>query len=294
MRRLLASLALVALAIPASGAEVVVSNVPYAYANDRARVLLDWIVPDGFTGARPVLIWLHGGGWSAGDKATGSTLPTWLRAAYVIASVNYRLTAQAANNTTSPGIWKRQIQDVRAAIRFVRAQAGTNIAGTTATVDPNRIAIAGRSAGGHLAEYAALTWDDPTIDNPPTVLSGGAQNVSARVRAVVSDAAPQNLATQVSPIDAAVTALLGVSAAGNPALAAAASPITKVRADAPPMLLTHRTEDVTVLPEQSEDFVTAAEAVNADVALVLDDGDHDDDLTAAQETAVLAFLAANL
>ena len=91
-------------------------------------------------GALPVVIWIHGGAWNAGSKADLEALPLVDRG-YAVASIDYRLTGQA--------IFPAQIDDCKAATRWLRNHADTY------HLDPARIGVRGRSAGGYLAALLA-------------------------------------------------------------------------------------------------------------------------------------------
>jgi len=98
---------------------------------------------------RPVILAIHGGAWRGGDKAWGEQIAEELCPfGYVVVSINYRLAGRPN------GTWPAQIEDVRKALRHVRANAAR------LRIDPARIAALGVSAGGHLATMVALR-DDP-------------------------------------------------------------------------------------------------------------------------------------
>ena len=84
----------------------------------------------------PLLIWIHGGGWSGGSK-TGVPYLHQLRRGYVVASIEYRFSQVAK--------FPAQIQDCQAAIRWLRANAKKY------SIDPQRVGVGGASAGGHLS-----------------------------------------------------------------------------------------------------------------------------------------------
>lgn len=98
---------------------------------------------------RPAVVAIHGGAWRGGDKAWGEQFADELcPRGYVVVSINYRLADRPG------GTWPAQIEDVQAALRWVRTNAAA------LRIDPDRIATLGMSAGGHLATMAALR-DDP-------------------------------------------------------------------------------------------------------------------------------------
>ncbi len=90
---------------------------------------------------KPALVWIPGGGWRGADKNLMlGEMAEYARAGYVVVSIYYRSSAQ--------GKWPDQLEDVKTAIRFVKANAAKY------EIDPNRIGVFGRSAGGHLAAFA--------------------------------------------------------------------------------------------------------------------------------------------
>lgn len=102
----------------------------------------------------PLVVWVHGGGWSAGDKGNGLTakVALWHDAGWAVASVNYRLT-DLADSEGERLLAPAHNEDVAAAIAWVFGHAGE------LGVDPARIAVLGHSAGaGIVAALAA----DPT------------------------------------------------------------------------------------------------------------------------------------
>jgi alpha-L-fucosidase 2 len=119
------------------------SNLKKGVTFDRLRRLeLDAYVPSG-PGPFPAVIIAHGGGWEAGDKVTYVTplFEPLAKAGFVWFSIDYRLTPQYRHQD--------QIQDLREAIRFVRAHE------KTFRIDPNRIAVIGESASGQMAALLA-------------------------------------------------------------------------------------------------------------------------------------------
>lgn len=215
-------------------------DIEYGHAGGE-KLLLDVSVPAG-EGPFPIAILVHGGGWSSGDKALvdgGAGIGIWFNALtearYVWFSINYRLAPKHR--------WPACLEDVLTAIRWVKANAATYQG------DPERIALFGHSAGGHLACLAATVPDD-----------------SARVQAVVGFAPvtnhEQELPTRggVSP---SLQALLNRPQAVTPeslGLLRAISPINHVRPGLPPFLLVHGDADKTVPIQQSYDFQAKLQA----------------------------------
>ncbi len=155
----------------------VVKNVEFRRVAGRT-LNLDIYRPEANTDHRPALIYVHGGGWLLGDKREQG-LPLCLHMAalgWVCFNVNYRL---------SPGAtWPDHLIDVKAAIAWARQRAGEY------GVDPAFIAIAGGSAGGHIAAMAGLT---PERED----LQPGFEDADTSVQAVVPSYAVLDLTNRL-------------------------------------------------------------------------------------------------
>ncbi len=234
--RLLLLLTLAGLISLASGAEVK-RDVEYGRAGGE-RLLLDVSVPEG-AGPFPVAILVHGGGWRKGDKGgsdqpgNGADITPWFgpltQANYVWFSINYRLAPQHR--------WPACFEDLQAAVRWVKAHAAEYKG------DPKRIALFGHSAGGHLVTLLATQSKEDT-----------------RVQAVVACAPVTDHEQQLGKnggLGDGLQALLGRPKEVTPeALQAlrAISPINRVKAGMPPVLLLHGEADKTVPLSQSVSF----------------------------------------
>jgi acetyl esterase/lipase len=197
--------------------------------------------PAKFAGPRPGIVWIHGGGWRAGSREAMEPFAIELaRAGFVGASVDYRLLPKDP--------FPAAVEDVKCAVRWMRAKA------KEIGVDPDRIAAAGTSAGGHLALMAGLADERAGLEG-----KGRHDGVSSRVQAVVSGFGPADLRGAVGSRPATAFA------AGQET---AASPVTHASADDPPVLLLHGTEDTTVPYAQSEKMVAALEAVGGRATLI--------------------------
>jgi acetyl esterase/lipase len=121
--------------------QVELQTLTYAVRGGKDLVL-DLYRPAG-TERLPVIVFLHGGGWSGGTRTTGPDFRRFFaQDGFAMASIEYRLTSEI----TFPS----NVEDVKAAVRWLRANAAAH------RLDPTRICLWGTSAGGHLAAVAAL------------------------------------------------------------------------------------------------------------------------------------------
>lgn len=188
----------------------------------------------------PLVVWIHGGGWSGGSK-NGCPISWLTDDGYAVASISYRLTDKA--------IFPAQIHDCKAAIRWLRANAGKYGYSTA------KVAVSGSSAGGHLAALVGTSGDVKELEG--TV--GGNLDQSSRVDAVVDfyGATDFVLRSKTQPHRAneegsVVYLLLGGGADQKVELAKQASAAFHVTSDDPPFLVFHGSNDKTVLIDQSE------------------------------------------
>ncbi|MDP4592870.1 MAG: alpha/beta hydrolase [Opitutales bacterium] len=185
---------------------------------------------------RPGVLFIHGGGFTGGDKAeyrSASVSADLARAGYVVVSCNYVLGPK-----DKPGVWPRNIADCREAVRWMRANADA------LGLDPDRIAVAGGSAGGYLALMVGLS-DDKT--GP-----GGdhAAKHSAKVSAVIDFYGVVNFSKHGKGD------VPGVAAAEQ----AAYLPENQCDAQDPAVLILHGTADTTVDIAQSDAMAKALRA----------------------------------
>ncbi|MFC7618997.1 alpha/beta hydrolase fold domain-containing protein [Microlunatus sp. GCM10028923] len=186
----------------------------------------------------PAVVYLHHGGWRQGDRSYGGypwNGPILAAHGFVVASVSYRFTSVAP--------FPAQLHDVKAAVRWLRANADHY------GIDHDRIGALGDSAGGHLAALLGTTGDRPDLEG-----DCGSPGRSSRVQAVVARCAPYDFRT-FSPrdpgISAVLDALFGGSASERAALRELASPRAHVTPESAPFLIIHGTLDETVPVEQA-------------------------------------------
>lgn len=240
------------------------SELDIAYAADSPAQTLDLYLPTATAAApRPAIVVVHGGGWRGGDKQRGqwARIPAqYASDGYVAISVNYRLTGEAP--------WPAQIEDVKAAVRWLRAHAEKH------AVDVDRIGAYGNSAGAHLVSLLGLVKQSDGLEG-----SGPHQEQSSMVQAVCASATPTDFLNWREP--GAVPERLGRTFLAGPGdtlrdRARQASPITYARGDAPPFLLIHGTADRTVPIGQSDRFAKALRAAGAEQVryMIFDDETH--------------------
>ena len=232
------------LAGTASAAEF--KDVPYRQVGG-TTLALDAHIPDG-PGPFPTTILVHGGGWVAGDKGQYITyiFQSLTDANFAWFSINYRLAPQYK--------FPADTDDVEAAIRWVKANASKY------KVDPNRIALVGESAGGHLVSYV-----------------GANHATDTHVAAVVSMYGIHDFFTASiawKPIPEEILKLFGISTvdANSAPILIKASPVVYIRKDMPPYLLMHGSKDEDVPYEQSVEMCDKMKKAEARCDLITIEG----------------------
>jgi acetyl esterase/lipase len=211
---------------------------------------------------------IHGGGWVSGDKSGATLLPEvrdeLLSRGYVVVSLNYRLGGTAQ--------WPAQINDVKCAIRHLRAEAADY------GFDGVRVGVWGSSAGGHLSEMLGVTDATSGFEG-----SGGYAGQSSRVTAAVAIGGISDLTQGPthSELNFSGPETTFGSWPGPSAELTNASPITWESADDPPFLLVHGDQDVTVFPAQAQRLFDQLDAVgvNATLQFVTDGGHNLEEVT---------------
>ena len=195
---------------------------------------------------------MHGGAWIMGDKTQLRGYGFLLgREGSVCVASEYRLAKEAQ--------WPAQLHDVKAAIRWMRANADE------LGIDPDRIAVCGASSGAHLALMAAGTPDDPAFEG-----EGGNPGVSSRVAAAISFYGPTRLEPGAEMLRDSLVQLLGEDAGVDEYRGA--SPINYVSPSYPPTMLMQSNLDEIVPREQSLQFCEALVEQGVPVEMHLFDG----------------------
>lgn len=246
-----------------------------AYTGEGNNVLqLDLYLPAATT-PLPVILGVPGGGWRNCSK---EDVPRFLTSyGFAMACLNYRVSSEA--------LAPANIQDCKAAVRWLRAQAPRY------GIDPQRIGVYGASAGGHLAALLGLSTNVAALE-----ADGVTPPYHSEVQAVCAVCGPSDL-TRIGipahrakfPVLYEVTEqYLGGQVQTHAELARLVSPLTYVSAAAPPMLHIHGDADSIVPVEESLILYTALQTAGADVTLrTLPGCDHGwfDEMTAEEIAA---------
>ena len=219
----------------------VLPDVEYARV-DEHRLLLDLYLPEKAVGA-PLLVWVHGGAWRAGSKSR-MPLESLVEDGWAIASVDYRLTPVAR--------FPAQVHDIKAAVRFLRAKAADY------GFDAGKIAVAGNSAGGHLAALVGTTNGHKDLEGSVGKHLEESSNVQATVSfygasnltTILDQSTPHGLGVRIP----ALQLLLGGQPEDKTEIARLASPIFHVDPSDPPLLLIHGDQDPQMPISQSHEL----------------------------------------
>ena len=203
----------------------------------------------------PLIVYVHGGGWRAGSKKDVPIVDLYDKG-FAIASVEYRLSTQA--------VFPAQVHDIKAAIRFLRANAGLY------HINASKTAIIGSSAGGHLAALVGVSNGNQELEGKV----GEHLDQSSDVQVIVSYYGASNLETILSQSTPkglefripALKLLLGDTPDKKPELA---SPVAHLDKNDPPLLLIHGDADPQMPPQQSQELAKAYESFGLPVTLIM-------------------------
>jgi acetyl esterase/lipase len=264
------------------------ADVTYSTLPGFRPMVVDVYMPPKSGRPKPLVLYIHGGGWIGGHTRHSGALSNFpavlaklASEGFVVASLEYRLSGEAP--------FPAQLQDARAAIRFLKANAARY------GIDPARTGVWGGSAGGHLAALTALSCGDTSMDPAPA--PSGSECVQAAVTWYgVFDFAPM-LARGggSSTVNAAENALLRCSSATCTAQAVkAVSPASYIDATDPPFLLIHGETDAVVPVAQSRDVEATMKAAGMAVdAIYIPNVDHSFIGATAAETRAATLKATN-
>jgi acetyl esterase/lipase len=222
-------------------------NLPYA-GTENIRQRLDLYLPKNRDAGKklPVLVYVHGGAWQAGDKSQGrgQIMRFVENGTCAGVSVGYRLSQEAQ--------WPAQIHDCKAAIRWIKAHAGEH------RLDAERIVVWGASAGGHLVAMLGTSAGVPEMDGNPEPNP----DKDTKVAGVIdffgpTDFSKMNAQRLPGAMDhdtpqAPEAKLLGAPVQTVPDKVKSADPCTYIDAKDPPFLIVHGDKDPLVPHGQSE------------------------------------------
>lgn len=239
-------------------------DIVFAKGGDMDMTLDVYHPAAGVEPKRMAIIHLFGGGFFGGSKEAGyivNDIQPLAKNGYTNISANYRL--------SSEGSWPAQINDVKAAIRWTRANADD------IGIDADKIAVAGYSAGGMLALLAGGTNGMAEFEG-----DGGNAGVSSDVAAVIG----------VYPLASAeIATSLWPEGEATPEAIRAASPITYIGENHAPTILIQGTADTTVLPSSSINYWNGLHEAGVPAALTMIQGaDHAFDGSALDAVEVMA------
>jgi acetyl esterase/lipase len=247
-------------------------DVPYAKASRAQK--LDIYLPNDGNGPFPVIVSIHGGAFKSGDKGDNQVTPMLegLKRGYAVVSVNYRLSPEA--------IFPAQIYDVKAAVRWIKANARLY------KLNPEKIAAWGGSAGGHLAALlgtsgGAQELEDLTMGNPAK---------SSRIQAVVDWFGPTDFLKmdeqlkeskvkdpQVHSISASPESeLIGKNLEDAPDLVRKVNPETYITVYDPPFFIQHGKLDHLVPYQQSANLASKLESIIGEEKVTFELLENDD------------------
>ena len=237
----------------------VYSNVYYA-GNNNVNQSMDIYIPPGLTSPAPVIVYIHGGGWSSGSKGPVN-VPFFQQSFYsgfICADINYRLSGDS--------IWPAQIEDCKTAIRFLKANSALY------NIDTCNFGVMGESAGGHLASMVGTSAGVKALEG----FHQGSRNQTSRVKAVVDLYGPTDFLKEdgyypsscgtnglIHNYSSFETNLLGVDYLHtHPELVSTANPITYITPDDARFFIIHGAEDCVVPPYQSTLLNSALSSAN--------------------------------
>ena len=197
---------------------------------DSTSLKLDIYRPKALKKEAPLIIFIHGGAWEKGKKSNGlHYLVSYAKKGYVTATIQYRLSGVAK--------YPAQILDVADAVQWLKQHAKEY------NINVNKVAIAGGSAGAHLAMQYAYANSSNTVDS---------NGIPTNVQAVINIYGPSDLTTEIAKKEKRVHRLFGKTYGEAPEMYKSASPILYVNKNSPPTISFHGTLDELVPYGQSK------------------------------------------
>ncbi|MEV0525565.1 alpha/beta hydrolase [Streptomyces sp. NPDC050439] len=224
----------------------------YARIGERRGKLDLWTLPKREGVRHPAVVWVHGGGWNKGHRGQSPAWNRWFNArGWSVFDIDYRLAPHVTQLD--------QIGDVKCAVGWVRRHA--RVFG----IDPDRLVLAGSSAGGNLALAAAYTEGDDRVPSSCAVRDSS-------VAGVISLYGPTDMGRLIAGTalrgDPMIPRLMGGSAKSVPARYLLGSPAKLVRTDVPPTLLLHGSADRAVPVAQARELARRLDAAGAPATYV--------------------------
>lgn len=229
-------------------------DIPYATTSLAQK--LDIYLPEDGDGPFPVILSIHGGAFMMGDKRDTQINPHLkaLKKGYAVVGINYRLSGEA--------IFPAGLQDIKAAIRWVRANA------TTYHLNSDRMATWGGSAGGNYSAMICTTANRKELED----LSLGNESYPCHIHAAVDWFGPTdflkmdlqfavtgNGVCDHNDLDSPESKYLGSKITDIPQLVPLANPMTYIHQDMPPIMIMHGSLDQVVPTQQSIIFAEMIE-----------------------------------
>jgi acetyl esterase/lipase len=254
----------------------IIENVVYATPTlpdgKSMSLKMDLLIPEPVR-KRTLVVYVPGGGFVIAAKESALNLRTYVaEAGFAVASVQYRTIRDGAN-------YRDGVEDIKAAIRYLRANAGKF------GIDADVVVVWGESAGGYLAAMVGVTNHDSRFD------AGANLNQSGDVQGVIDDFGASDISQIAADFDAAtrhavytnegLLQYIGKAADANTLdsgiASTAANPLKYIRANGPPFLIFHGNQDRMISPSQTlilHDALVAAGVPST--RYVLDDAGHGD------------------
>jgi acetyl esterase/lipase len=231
-----------------------VDGIPYAQGHS-APLLADLLLPKSSTPV-PAIVFIHGGGWIGGKRDWPDVvMKPFPEHGYAAMYIDYDLSPEVR--------FPVALSECKAAVRWLRAHAAQY------HIDPNRIAVAGVSAGGELAALVALTAGDQRYEG-----IGAFREFSSSVKAAILYSSDLDL-TPFSEKDESINAYLGGSCSEHRALCLQASPQFNLSGKLPPIFIGHGNADKDVPYSQFVNFVAAYKAAHGPITtFTAEQGSH--------------------
>jgi acetyl esterase/lipase len=226
--------------------EDIVYAAPHLSSGKSKPLKMDILIPE-HARKRTVVVYVPGGGFVVAAKEGALNLRTYVaEAGFVVASVEYRTTRDGAN-------YRDGVEDIKAAIRYLRANAGQY------GIDATNVAVWGESAGGYLAAMVGVTNDDSSF------VAGANLNQSSNVQGVIDDFGASDISRIAADFDAVtqraiytnegiinyIGRISDANTLDRGIAATVANPISYIHANAPPFLIFHGNQDRMVSPSQT-------------------------------------------